>query len=123
MEEEKIFKLKGKDLEELKQMSLKDLSKLLPSDFRRKVNRGFTEQENKFLLKIEKKEKNIKTHSRDMFVLPSMMGQKISIYNGKDFVQVFMVQEMIGLRLGELAPTRKIAKHTTIGGKKVEVRK
>ena len=53
-----------------------------------------------------------------MIVLPEMVGNKIGIYNGKEFIEVNLVQEMIALRLGELAPTRKIASHTTLSEKK-----
>lgn len=123
MAEDKVFKYKGKTVEELKEMSLEDFSLLIPSVLRRKISRGFTEQEQKLLTKFEKKEKKIKTHCRDMFVLPSMVGTKIGIYNGKEFVEIMLVPEMIALRFGELAPSRRIAVHTTMGSKRTVVRK
>jgi ribosomal protein S19 len=52
-----------------------------------------------------------------------MVGLKLLIYNGKEFTEVTIVVEMIALRLGELAPTRKIATHTTMGAKKTVTRK
>ncbi len=121
--EDKIFKYRGKTIDELKTMDLKDLSTLFPSDLRRKVKRGFTEQEEKLLKKFRNNEKNIKTHVRDFIVLPEMIGKKIGIYNGKEFVDIMLIPEMFALRLGELAPTRTIATHTTIGAKKTETRK
>ena len=123
MAEEKKFKFRGKTLEELKAMSIEDFALLLPSNIRRKVTRGFTEQEEIFLKKIRSGETNIKTHLRDIFVLPEMVGQKISIYNGKEFVQINIVEEMLGMRFGELVPTRKIAQHSGGGAKKTSVRK
>jgi len=123
MAEDKIFQFKGKTLEELQAMSLEEFVLLLPSNLRRKVKRGFTEQELKLLDKIKSKEKNIKTHERNMFILPEMVGVKLGIHNGKEFVDITVVPEMIGLRLGEFAMTRKIATHTTMGGKKTTVRK
>ena len=123
MAEDKIFKYKGKTLEELKALSVKELAELLPSSQRRKINRGFTEQEVKLLAKIEANEKNIKTHCRDMIVLPNMVGLKIGVYSGKEFVQVLIVEDYIGLRLGELVLTRKIAAHSGAGAKKTVVRK
>jgi len=123
MAEEKNFKFRGKTLEELKAMSVEDFALLLPSNIRRKVTRGFTEQEEIFLKKIRSGEKNVKTHLRDIFVLPEMVGMKISIYNGKEFIQINMVEDMIGMRFGELVPTRKIAQHTGGGAKKTVVRK
>ena len=123
MAEDKIFKYKGKTLEELQAMKIEEFSLLLPSSLRRKVNRGFTEQEIKFLDKIKNGVKHIKTHERNLFVMPSMVGVKIGIHNGKEFVDVTIVQEMIGHRFGEFAMTRKIAKHTTMGAKRSVVRK
>ena len=43
-----------------------------------------------------------------MIVLPEMVGERIGIYNGKEFISVHIADEMLGLRLGEMAPTRKI---------------
>ena len=123
MAEEKNFKFRGKTLEELKAMSIEDFALLLPSNIRRKVTRGFTEQEEIFLKKIRSGDKNVKTHLRDIFVLPEMVGLKISIYNGKEFIQINIVEDMLGMRFGELVPTRKIAQHTGGGAKKSSIRK
>ncbi|MCX6710389.1 MAG: 30S ribosomal protein S19, partial [Candidatus Woesearchaeota archaeon] len=61
----KEFIFKGKKLEELQSMSIESLMKLLPSRERRKIKRGFTEQEKKLLSKIAKgKKTTIKTHCR-----------------------------------------------------------
>lgn len=123
MAEEKGFTFKGKTLEELKAMSIEDLAKLLPSRERRKMTRGFTEQEKIFLDKVETGSGKLKTHCRDMIVLPNMVGKKIGIYSGKEFVEIMIVAEMIGYRFGQLVPSKKIATHTTMGAKKTVVRK
>lgn len=123
MAEDKIFKYKGKTLDELKALELEKFAELLPSSLRRKVKRGFSEQEQIFLKNFRAGGKKFKTHCRDLFVLPEMVGAKIAIYSGKEFVEVTIVDEMIGLRFGELVPTRKIATHTTMGAKKTTVRK
>lgn len=123
MEEEKIFKYKGKTLEELQALSVEELALIFPSDVRRKLTRGFTIQEQIFLKNIQAGVKNLKTHCRDMIVLPKMVGLKIGIYTGKEFIVVQIVDAMIGMRFGELAPTRKIATHTGGGAKKTTVRK
>lgn len=123
-DEQKKFKYKGKTLEELKLMSNEEFFLLLPSDLRRKTKRGFTQPEQILLKKIRSKERNIKTHAREMIVLPEMVGEKISVYNGKSFVQLTLVEETLGLRLGELAPSKKIGvTHSGSGAKKTEVRK
>ena len=119
MEDDKVFKFRGKTTEELKALSIEEFSNLIDSVSRRKIKRGFTVQENKLLDKIKNGERNIKTHCRDMIVLPNMIGQKIGIYNGKEFVSIHFVPEMIGLRFGELAPTRRIGvSHSGGGGQK-----
>ena len=123
MAEDKIFKYKGKTLEELQAMSLEELSKILPSRERRKIIRGFSEQEKVFLANMESGSNKLKTHCRDMIVLPGMVDKKIGIHSGKEFVEIRIAPEMIGMRFGELVPTRKIATHTTMGGKKTTVRK
>lgn len=109
--EDKIFKFRGKTIEELKELTEGEFFSLLPSAAKRKFERGYTSQEKLFLEKFKAGKKNIKTHVRELYVLPEMIGQRISIYNGKEFVQVTIIEEMLGLRFGELVPTRKIAQH------------
>lgn len=117
-EDKKIFKFRGKTLEQLQALSLEEYVALQTSRVRRKFKRGLLEQEQKLLDKIMNGERNIKTHSRDFIVLPKMVGNKIGIHNGKEFVQVQVIPEMLGMRLGELAPTRKIAVHSGSDDKK-----
>lgn len=115
MENEVLFR--GKSISDLKSMEKEEYIQFLPSSQRRKLLRGFTEQEEKLLKKIRNNERNIKTHCRDMVIIPELLDVKLSVYNGKEFVQVHPSIETFGMRLGELAPTRKIGvKHA--GGKK-----
>lgn len=124
VDESKIYRYRGKTADELKALSAEEFTALLPSSLRRKMSRGFTEQEQVLLKKIRAQEKNIKTHCRDMVVLPEMLGLKISIHNGKEFVQVTLLDEMVGMRFGELAPSRKIGvQHAGGGAKKTSIRK
>jgi len=114
----KEFSYRGKSFEELKTMSIEELSKLFCSRERRKIKRGFTKQEKKLLEKVKAlkgKDKPIRTHCRDMIVLPVMVGSKIGIYNGKEFVPVEITREMIGHRFGEFSQTRKRVKHSAPG--------
>ncbi len=110
----KEFRYRGYTLEELKNMPLEELAKLLPARERRKIKRGFTEQEEKLLRKLKKKDA-VRTHCRDMVVLPEMVGKVIFVHNGKDFVRVEIKPEMIGHRLGEFALTRRFEKHSGPG--------
>lgn len=57
----------------------------------------------------------IKTRSRRSTVLPVMEGMTFDIHNGKEYVRVFIIMEMIGHKLGEFAPTRKSPKHSDKG--------
>jgi len=56
----------------------------------------------------------IKTWSRDSQISPEMVGHTFGVHNGRDFVPVKIVEEMVGHRLGEFSLTRKFTKH---GGK------
>jgi small subunit ribosomal protein S19 len=110
----KEFKFKSKTLDELKAMSLSELSELLPSRQRRSIKRGLSDEKKKLMQKIEKKN-NVKTHRRDMIVLPSMVGKTIQIHTGKGFQAILITDEMIGHFFGEFALTRKRATHTSVG--------
>lgn len=110
----KIFKYKGKTLEELQALSIEELSKLLPSRQRRKINRGFTDEEKKLIEKLNTKSQ-VKTHLRDMIVLPFMVGKTIKIHNGQKFQDVIIQPESIGYYFGELVLTRKRLTHGSAG--------
>ena len=56
----------------------------------------------------------IKTWSRDCTITPEMVGFTFGVHNGKDFIPVYVTEEMVGHKLGEFSPTRKFIKH---GGK------
>ncbi|NQZ84593.1 MAG: ribosomal protein S19 family protein [Nanoarchaeales archaeon] len=124
MANEKQFLFKGKTIEQLKAGTLEEFAALIDSTRRRKMKRGFTTQENIFLENVRSGKKNIKTHCRDMLVLPEMIGMTIGVYTGREFLEVRLVDEMVGMRLGELAPTRKIGVvHAGSAAKKTDVRK
>jgi small subunit ribosomal protein S19 len=110
----KIFTYRGKTFEELKKLSLTQLAEIFPSRIRRSIKRGFTEPEKKFLKKVEKKNV-VKTHFRNVPIVPLMVGKLIRVYNGKEFVDVHVTQEMVGHFLGEFSLTRKKTGHSTPG--------
>ena len=66
-------------------------------------------------MKTAKRGDTIRTHLRDMLILPSFVGHKIDIYNGKEFQRVDIQPQMIGHYLGEFSLTRKRVKHTGPG--------
>ncbi len=99
-------------------MNLEEFSLLLPARQRRNLNRGLTKQEKKLLEAIRaNKDKNkfIRTHVRDMIILPEMVGTKIGIHNGKEFKPVMIEEAMIGHYLGEFSQTRNKVKHSAPG--------
>jgi small subunit ribosomal protein S19 len=117
MADKKIFTYRGKTLEELKALETREFAKYLKSRARRVVLKQFQDIENfvnRANKKIEKK-KQIRTHKRDLIVVPAMVGMKISIYDGKTFVPVEIISEMLGHRFGEFSPTRGKVKHGTAG--------
>lgn len=111
----KEFLFKGKTLEELKKLSVKEFAQLIPSRQRRTLTRGLTEDQKALMKEVDKKEGNIKTHCRDVIILPKMVGLTIKIHNGKEWLPVMIQDEMIGHRLGEFALTRKGVRHNSPG--------
>ncbi len=66
----------------------------------------------KKVLKLKAGDKTvIKTWARSCSVTPEMVGFTIGVHNGKDFVQVRVVENMVGHKLGEFSPTRKFVRH------------
>jgi len=116
-ERKKEFVYRGKTLEELKKLDIREFSKYLKARARRNVLRNFQVIE-KFLKRCKESEsrgKIIRTHLRDIVIVPEMVGLTILVHNGKDFVPVKIVGEMLGHRLGEFALTRKYVKHGAPG--------
>lgn len=60
--------------------------------------------------------KPIKTYSRSSTILPEMVGLTLNVHNGKNFIPVYVQENMIGHKLGEFSPTRTFRGH--VGGKK-----
>jgi small subunit ribosomal protein S19 len=114
----KIYKYRGKTQEELEAMSLEEFSSLLKSRQRRALKRGLPKQQKKLLEKIRRlkgKDKLIRTHSREMIILPEMVGAKLGIHNGHEFVMVIIDASMLSHRLGEFSQTRKRVQHSAPG--------
>lgn len=116
----KEFTYRGKTLEELQKLSMEELAKLLTARQRRSLKRGFNDAEKRLLEKIKKfkegkRKKPVKTHCRDMIILPSMVGMTIHIHMGKLFNPVLMEPEMIGHLLGEFTMNRKKVAHSAPG--------
>ena len=108
------FTFRGKTIDELKQMNLNQFAELLNARGRRKINRGLRENEKKILQDLENKD-TVRTHERDMIVVPKMVGKTIEVYDGQEFVSVEIEEEMLGHYLGEFSKTRKRVEHSAPG--------
>ena len=109
------MKWKGMDEEEIKTLELKAFMKYVPARARRSLKRGFTEPQKSLLKRIQADNNNIKTHCRSMVIIPSMLGKLIRVYNGKDFVPVTIITDMLGHYLGEFSHTRRKVSHGSAG--------
>ena len=63
-------------------------------------------------MKKEKKKKVIKTWARRSVITPEFVGFTLAIHNGKQFIPVFISENMVGHKLGEFAPTRTFRAHS-----------
>ncbi|MBR9678365.1 MAG: 30S ribosomal protein S19 [Nanoarchaeota archaeon] len=111
----KDFTYKGYSLEELQNMSVDQVSKLMKTNARRFLKRGLKTKHKDLLKKIRTKEKPVKTHLREMVVLPVMVGKTIRVHDGKEFVPLEIKPKMIGHRIGEFVDTRKRIRHGAPG--------
>lgn len=115
---DKFFR--GRNVEELRSVDTREFAKLVKSRERRTILRNYDVIE-AFVKKVEAQSargKMPKTHDRAIVIVPRMIGKRIGVYNGKEFLKIDITHDMLGHRLGEFAMTRKIAKHTSLGKKK-----
>ena len=57
------------------------------------------------------KKEVIKTWSRRSTIYPEFIGHTFAVHNGKEFIPVYVTEDMVGHKLGEFAPTRKFGGH------------
>jgi small subunit ribosomal protein S19 len=119
----KEFSYRGHSLQSIEGMSMDEFINLLPARQRRSLQRGLTAEQRILLEKLrvakeqqkQGKEVNLKTHVRDLIILPEMVGAKVQVHNGKEFVAIDIKPDMIGHYLGEFAITNKPVRHGTPG--------
>lgn len=103
-------------------MSMDEFIRLLPSRQRRSLTRGLTADQ-RILMELirgstrgkSKTAKPIRTHCRDMVILPEMVGLALLVHTGKEFESITIKPEMIGHYLGEFVITNKKVLHGTPG--------
>jgi len=113
----KEFTFKGKTLEELQAMSVENFADLCDSRIRRSLKKGYNK---KIIANVEKKKgdvkaKPIRTHDRDLIVIPAMVGSTFAVYRGNSFERLDIVEKMLGHYLGEFVFTRKRLQHGKAG--------
>jgi small subunit ribosomal protein S19 len=108
------FLYRGRKISDLAKLSIEELAGLLPSRQRRSIKRGVTKEHKKVLAALKNKD-SVRTHIRDMIILPEMVGKTLEIYNGKSFEKVEVMPEMIGHFFGEFALTRGRVQHGAAG--------
>ena len=115
------FTFRGHTLDELQDMELEEVAELLPARQRRSITRGLTEEKQKLLEKARDAEAEatandpIRTHLRDMPVLPEMVNLTFAVHNGQAFERVRVEPEMLGHYLGEFQLTRSSVEHGQAG--------
>ena len=116
----KEFNFKGKSNEVLLNVSNDELFSLLNSRQRRSLKRGLSDNKKKLIgeIKLAKKgelKNQIKTHQRDLIILPYMLGVTINVYSGKEFTPITLSAEMIGHYIGEYVITNRKVSHGAPG--------
>jgi len=118
------FKFKGYSAEQIQKLSVENLIPLLNSRQRRSLDRRLStymnDEKRKFredlkLARNGKLDGQLKTHLRDMIILPDMIGLNVLVHNGKEFVSFTIRPEMVGHYLGEYSITNKRVQHGSPG--------
>lgn len=114
------FSYKGKSLEELLEMPVSEFANLVTSDARRHLLRGLNRYEDDLIKRVDAAQNSdspsalsvpIKTHERSMIILPCMIGCTIAVHGGNGYFPIEIKPEMIGTRLRDYVPTRKVCTH------------
>jgi small subunit ribosomal protein S15e len=114
------FTFRGVDLDQLLDMNNEDLMKILHCRARRRLSRGLKRKPMALIKRLRKAKKEtvdlekpqaIKTHLRDMIIVPEMVGSVVGVHQGKTYNSIEIKPEMIGYYLGEFSITYKPVKH------------
>ncbi|KAI7850623.1 putative ribosomal protein S15 [Circinella umbellata] len=114
------FTYRGVDLDQLLDLSSEQFMELVHARARRRFQRGLKRKPMGLIKKLRKAKKEaasdekpatVKTHLRDMIIVPEMIGSVVGVYNGKVFNQVDIRAEMVGHYLGEFSISYKPVRH------------
>eukprot|EP01129_Flabellula_baltica_P017781 TRINITY_DN99_c0_g1_i1.p1 TRINITY_DN99_c0_g1~~TRINITY_DN99_c0_g1_i1.p1 ORF type:complete len:145 (-),score=39.83 TRINITY_DN99_c0_g1_i1:51-485(-) len=116
----KKFSYRGRDLDDLLDLSSEELYELFPARARRRFSHGLNRKAYNLIIKLRNAKKDlqpgeypkvVKTHLRNVIIVPEMIGSLVGVYNGKEFSTVEIKAEMIGHYLGEFSITYKPVRH------------
>lgn len=114
------FTYRGIELEGLLDLRDEELAQLVPARARRRFSRGLKRKPMALINKLRKAKKEaalgqkpavVKTHLRNMIIMPEMIGSVVGVYNGKSFISVEVKGEMVGHYLAEFSITYRPVKH------------
>ena len=116
----KEFTYRGLSQKELEGLTLDKLLQVFPARARRSLTRGINDNKRKLIeemksAKAGKLKNPINTHLRDVLILPTMIGNTLNVFSGKEFIPVTITTEMIGHYLGEYVITNKRVSHGAPG--------
>jgi small subunit ribosomal protein S19 len=115
------FTYRGHTLDELQEMDVDEVAELLPARQRRTIKRGLSVEHEKLLEAAREADSEetannpIRTHLRDMPMLPEMVGITFAVHTGQSFERVRVEPEMLGHYLGEFQLTRGQVEHGQAG--------
>jgi len=116
----KTYTYRNVELDKLLKLSTDEFARLVTARARRRLLRGIGKKPLKFLARLRKAKKNcpsgekpavVKTHMRNMLILPEMIGSQVGVHNGHHFLAVEIKDDMIGHTLGEFSLTYNPVKH------------
>ncbi|PSP70457.1 30S ribosomal protein S19 [Halobacteriales archaeon QH_9_66_26] len=115
------FTYRGHTIEELQAMDREAVAELLPARLRRTIERGLSVEHEQLIEAAEESGSEetandpIRTHLRDMPVLPAFVDKTFAVHNGQEFERVRVEPEMLGHYLGEFQLTRTSVEHGQAG--------
>lgn len=109
------FLYRGLTIEELKELPFDEVLELMPSRARRTFLRGLNEEQEKVFDALQTSEGVVRTHRRDLPIIPAFVGRTVAVYDGKEFREFEIRPEMIGCFLGEFVVNRKAPQHSGPG--------
>jgi len=112
----KEFMFRGYTLEQLQALPFNEMLELLPSRSRRTYLRGLNYEQQLLFDELKGEVSGpVRTHRRDLPIIPQFVGKTVSVYDGHQFVDVEIKPEMIGCMLGEFVINRKMPQHSGPG--------